>query len=72
MRYVEFKAAVSEGLKASPDGLTWAELRDLQKLPYKRACPEWTKQLEKEIGLDRSERSGRACVWKLKRLGNDC
>ncbi len=66
MRYLEFKAVIRKGLQASPDGLTWKELRDQLELPYERPCPEWTKRLEKEIGLDRNEKKGRASLWRIK------
>lgn len=42
------------------------ELRGAAKLPYKRPCPEWTKQLEDDIGLNRKEKRGHALIWKVE------
>lgn len=65
MRYVEFREAVRQELQQTPGGLTWQELRDRLDLPYDRACPTWTRQLEEEIDLSRVRGSGRALVWKV-------
>ena len=65
MRYVEFRDAIERELLRTPGGLTWSELRDRLDLPYDRACPTWTGQLEQEIGLKRTKGSGRALVWKV-------
>ena len=67
MRYVEFKAAIDNELRGKPGGLTWAELRDQLHLPYERPCPNWTRRLEREIGLSRAKGSGRAFVWKVRK-----
>jgi len=40
-------------------------LREALALPYDRPCPEWTRQLEEEIGLIRRKGSGRSLVWQL-------
>jgi len=65
MTYTEFRDAIRDHLRSHPEGATWAELRDRLALPYQRPCPTWTANLEEELGLDRSERRGRALVWKL-------
>ena len=65
MRYIEFKEAIAEMLGRNPDGLTWAQLRQRLELQYKRPCPTWTRNLEREIGLSREKGSGRALVWRL-------
>jgi len=65
MRYLEFKNTIQRHLHKHPNGATWPELRDALSLPYDRPCPEWTRQLEKEIGLVRRKGSGRSLVWSL-------
>lgn len=67
MRYVEFKNAIQGHLRRHRRGVTWVELREALGLPYERACPEWTRQLEEEIGLVRRKResSGRSLVWSV-------
>ena len=71
MRYVEFRDAIARALGKRPAGMTWVELREAAELPYERPCPEWTRRLEAEIGLERTppaDRSGgRRHVWTLKR-----
>jgi hypothetical protein len=66
MHYTEFKAAILQHLKRKRQGATWVELRETLALPYERACPEWTRRLEEEIGLVRRKGSGRALVWELQ------
>ncbi|MFI5380886.1 MAG: hypothetical protein ACHRHE_16430 [Tepidisphaerales bacterium] len=65
MRYVDFRDAIADELRRFPAGLTWAELKQRLKLPYKIPCPEWVRQLEQEIGLSRERGSGRALIWKV-------
>ena len=57
MRYVDFRDAIQQELLHSPEGQTWADLRDRLALPYERPCPTWTRCLEREIGLGK----GLAC-----------
>lgn len=68
MRYPEFKSAIHQHLQRHRQGATWNELREKLSLPYDRPCPEWTRRLEKEIGLTRSKSSGRALLWQLSNL----
>jgi hypothetical protein len=63
MRYVEFRDAIWEELRRVPAGLTRAALKARLKLPYTIPCPEWVKQMEREIGLLRKRGSGRAYTW---------
>ena len=65
MKYIEFRDAIAKELRRTPEGLTWVELRERLDLPYDRPCPEWTGQLEKEIGLSRVKGSTRALVWRI-------
>ncbi|WP_395733561.1 hypothetical protein [Prosthecobacter sp.] len=65
MTYPEFKAAIQHHLKRKREGATWVELRETLALPYERACPEWTRRLEEEIGLVRRKGAGRALVWEV-------
>jgi hypothetical protein len=65
MTYPEFKATLQHYLAQHAGGATWNELRDTLKLPYERPCPEWTRRLEKEIGLVRRKGSGRSLCWTL-------
>lgn len=65
MTYHDFKAAIQSELTKYPSGATWNELRDRLDLPYKRPCPEWTKWLERDIGLKRSKGLSRAYIWNL-------
>ena len=67
MRYKEYSEAVRSELLKSTEGLTWQEIKDRRQLPQARACPEWTKWLEADIGLTRAKRPGRGntLVWTL-------
>ncbi len=65
MTYTAFRDTVRSTLQSHPNGLTWQELRQTSQLPYQRACPEWTKRLERDIGLNRSAKRGNALIWKL-------
>jgi len=65
MRYTDFRDSIATALRKSPTGLTWTQLQSKLKLPYDRPCPAWTTQLEKEIGLSRVKRDGRALVWMI-------
>jgi hypothetical protein len=66
MRYVDFRDFIFEELRKNPKGLTWKELKENLKLPYKRPCQTWIGQLEEDIGLSREKGDGRALVWKVK------
>lgn len=65
MKYIEFRDTIKNELLLTPAGLTWVELRDRLDLPYDSPCQNWVGRLEKEIGLNRSERVNRALVWKI-------
>jgi hypothetical protein len=65
MRYTEFRETVERELKAHPEGLTWVELRARGKFARAKACPEWTGQLERDIGLKRVKGAGAAKVWTV-------
>ena len=65
MTYFEFRDRIERRLRKNPRGLSWKALRDQLALPYERACPEWTKRLEHEIGLKRVRREGPALIWTL-------
>lgn len=65
MHYVEYKTTIQQHLKRKRQGATWLELRETLALPYERACPEWTRRLEEEIGLVRRKGTGRALVWEV-------
>jgi|HubBroStandDraft_4_1064222.scaffolds.fasta_scaffold789750_2 hypothetical protein len=65
MRYVEFRDSIRGELARHPAGLTWAELQSRLDLPYDRPCPNWTKCLEREIGLKRLKGEERALIWKV-------
>ncbi len=68
MKYTEFRDAIKDALNRSKSGMTWAELRDQLNLPYDRPCPEWTRRLEEELGLNRVKGTsgGRDLVWILQ------
>ena len=68
MKYIEFRERIKSDLESCPEGLTWIELRMRNALPYQRACPDWTRHLEKDIGLKRVKRRGygNALVWMLE------
>ena len=68
MTYLEFRDKIRARLEITPDGLEWKQLREKLNLPSKHACPEWTKSLEKDIGLVRVKGTGRALVWKIERV----
>jgi hypothetical protein len=69
MTYLEFKTSIQHHLEKHSTGATWAELRDRLDLPYDRPCPEWTRRLEKDIGLLRQKGSGRSLCWTLHSTG---
>jgi hypothetical protein len=68
MTYETFRNKVQQTLRRNPYGLTWVELRGAAKLPYQRPCPEWTKQLENDIGLIRADKRGNAFIWKVENV----
>lgn len=65
MRYTEFRDAIRAELMSHPQGRTWKELKTNLDLPYDRPCPNWTRRLEGEIGLQRRPGPGRAHVWRM-------
>jgi len=67
MNYVEFKNIIEAALRKKSSGATWHELRAAHDLPYDRPCPEWTRRLEKEIGLIRRKGNGRSLIWSIRR-----
>jgi hypothetical protein len=68
MTYAEFKHSIGSKLRKNSAGLTWNQLKTALDLPYERPCPEWVKQLEKEIGLVRGKDvEHRARVWRLEK-----
>jgi hypothetical protein len=70
MRYTEFRDSIREELKRHSNGMTWAALQQRLNLPYARPCPEWTRRLEEEIGLQRTRAGGRAMLWQLANQKN--
>ena len=64
MTYLKFREKIRRGLARHP-GRTWKQLREELALPYDRPCPEWTKRLEREIGLERRKVRGPAYEWFL-------
>lgn len=65
MWYVEFRDRIRDAL-ADGNGFTWVQLRNQLDLPYERACPNWARRLEAEIGLERVRLAGvRGLVWRL-------
>ncbi len=65
MKYTEFRDAIQAELHQHPEGKTWRELKHSLNLPYDSPCYEWLARMEQEIGLERSEKLGRAFIWKL-------
>jgi hypothetical protein len=68
MRYSDFKDAIHQELRRSPQGLTWVQLQERLNLPYDRPCPTWTNRLQQEIGLLR-KKTGRAFLWRVPARG---
>jgi hypothetical protein len=66
MTYAEFRDTIGTALQKKSSGATWHELRAAHDLPYERPCPEWTRRLEKEIGLVRRKGDSRALIWSIK------
>ncbi len=66
MTYPEFKDTIQSALKKRRHGATWNEIKLAHGLPYERPCPEWTRRLEREIGLRRRKGDSRALVWSLQ------
>lgn len=67
MTYIGFRDLIRTALRRKTRGLTWAQLQERLEFSYERPCPEWTRRMEREIGLSRTKGSGRALVWKLRR-----
>lgn len=65
MNYTEFRDVIRNELRQMPEGLTWVDLRERLSLPYDRPCPEWTRQLERDIGLSRAKGRTRSLVWRV-------
>ena len=65
MRYVDFRDLIHRELRRNAAGMTWAQLQVRLGLPYERPCPAWTKQLEQDIGLSRTQGKGRSLIWKV-------
>jgi hypothetical protein len=63
--YLEFKSAIETTLRRKHAGATRKELKVAARLPYDRPCPEWTRNLESEIGLVRRKGTGRELIWRL-------
>jgi hypothetical protein len=64
MRYTDFRDRIRRELRRNRGGLTWTELRQRLDLPYTHPCPEWTEQLEEDIGLRRVKGAGKALIWR--------
>jgi len=67
MTYLLFKNLVQTDLRKRSTGKTWKELKSDLALLSDRPCPEWTKRLEREIGLIRRKGTGRELVWSVKK-----
>ena len=67
MTYVLFKNLIQTDLRKCATGKTWKELKSDLTLPYNRPCPEWTKRLEREIGLTRQKGAARELIWSVKK-----
>jgi len=67
MKYEDFRDYIHTGLLAKPGGMTWRQLKAALRLPYDRPCPEWTRRLEREIGLRRGRGEGREFIWSIPR-----
>jgi len=67
MTYLLFKNLIQTDLRKRATGKTWKELKSDLALPCDRPCPEWTRKLEKEIGLKRQKGEGRELVWRIQR-----
>jgi hypothetical protein len=65
MKYTDFRDSIKNKLGKHPSGLTWRELKESLNLPYSQPCPEWIKNLEIEIGLERKEKKENALIWKI-------
>ena len=65
-RYVDFRDRIRDELRRTPEGLTWAQLKDRLDLPYDRPCQTWIRQMEREIGLTRARGTERAYLWTLR------
>ena len=66
MTYILFKNLIQTDLRKCATGKTWKVLRSDLDLPYDRPCPEWTRRLEREIGLTRRKGNGREFIWRVK------
>jgi bifunctional DNA-binding transcriptional regulator/antitoxin component of YhaV-PrlF toxin-antitoxin module len=65
MSYEEFRNAIKDELKKSPEGLTWTEIRDRLKLPQKVPNNKWVRRMEADIGLNRVK-DLRGIVWRVQ------
>ena len=66
MQYENFKDIIQKELARHPAGLTWAQLKRRLSLSYERPCAEWIKRMERDIGLTRTRREGRAFLWMIR------
>jgi hypothetical protein len=71
MTYALFRSTIQTRLRRSPAGMSWKDLRQALRLPYRRPCPEWVRALESDIGLERVKSTGRALVWRVPGKGGN-
>ena len=67
MEYDEFKVLIQSALQHNLTGLTWREIKETLKLPYKIPSQTQLFQLEDEIHLVFSKGKGSDYIWKINK-----
>ena len=64
-KYEQFRDAILNILRKSPEGLTWTEVRTAAAFPQKFPNNVWVHRMETEIGLLRVRDAHGILRWKL-------
>lgn len=64
--YNEFKERIKLLLNKKSSGLTWTDIKKIEKFPQKVPNNKWVKKLEEDIQLIRIRDRKKGIVWKLK------
>lgn len=66
LRFEQFAEMVEKALQATPEGLSWAKIRELTGLPRSKPSAYWVKRMEEERGLARVfDSTTSRFIWKL-------
>ncbi len=67
MSYEQFKRAIAGVLSATPDGLSWTDIRERLSLPQRVPNNLWVRMMERDINLLRIKdvKTGKT-LWRVK------